>query len=279
MLPTRSSVTPSPCRITTRSGNAAPPCETRYAGPVDGVREDRGRRSRGPDVRPRGTRRGVRVERRSRTRLLDRRQPRRELLGERHRDLVDVRLRPLGVAHLHIEARTLLLTRLRLRGDRERRLEREARAVRRLEVQDTFAVAPCVLVSDPSTGSGSQLGGVEHEPRPVDVTFTVRTSSGMPCRIVGNGSLVTVICAVCGSTLIAARTTTLPRLNGPATAGHHDRQPERGALIRAREEHLATLHPKWVRARARRDRRVPDQTARATRALRMPAVRGTVRRP
>src|ERR1700683_5509584 len=36
MLPVRSIVTPSPCRITTRSGNAAPPCDTRYAGPVTG---------------------------------------------------------------------------------------------------------------------------------------------------------------------------------------------------------------------------------------------------
>ena len=41
----------------------------------------------------------------------------------------------------------------------------------------------------------------------------------MPCKILGNGSLVTVTCEVCGSTLTAARTTTVPKLNGPATAG------------------------------------------------------------
>ena len=41
----------------------------------------------------------------------------------------------------------------------------------------------------------------------------------MPLTNVGNGSLVIVTSAVCGSTSIFERTTTLPRLNGPATAG------------------------------------------------------------
>ena len=51
------------------------------------------------------------------------------------------------------------------------------------------------------------------------VTFTVLHLQRDASRIVGNGSLTTVICAVCGSTLTAARTTIVPRLNGPATAG------------------------------------------------------------
>src|ERR1700682_3846940 len=50
------------------------------------------------------------------------------------------------------------------------------------------------------------------------VTLTVVICSGMPCRIEGNGPLVIVICEVWGSTLIAERTTTVPRLNGPASA-------------------------------------------------------------
>src|ERR1700730_16957770 len=33
-LPVRSTRTPSPCRISTTSGKAAPPCETRYTGPL-----------------------------------------------------------------------------------------------------------------------------------------------------------------------------------------------------------------------------------------------------
>ena len=37
--------------------------------------------------------------------------------------------------------------------------------------------------------------------------------------ICGNGSVVTVICAVCGSTSILARVTIVPRLNGPAITG------------------------------------------------------------
>jgi hypothetical protein len=51
------------------------------------------------------------------------------------------------------------------------------------------------------------------------VTLTVRICSGTPSRIVGNGSLTAVTCAVVGSTYRAWRTTTVPRLNGPATAG------------------------------------------------------------
>src|ERR1051325_1417407 len=56
------------------------------------------------------------------------------------------------------------------------------------------------------------------------VTFTCLTCSGMPCRIVGNGSVSTVICALCGSTLTLALTTTQshgpePMSYGPAFAG------------------------------------------------------------
>src|SRR5438270_7440356 len=36
VLPTRFRVIPSPCRTRTRSGKAAPACETRYAGPTSG---------------------------------------------------------------------------------------------------------------------------------------------------------------------------------------------------------------------------------------------------
>src|ERR1019366_3849262 len=51
------------------------------------------------------------------------------------------------------------------------------------------------------------------------VTLTVLIRSGTPSTSCGNGSLVVVICAVFGLMAIVARTTTFPRLNGPATAG------------------------------------------------------------
>src|ERR1700679_3493682 len=84
---------------------------------------------------------------------------------------------------------------------------------------DTPAVAPCVLDSDPSTLNGAQLVGLNMKPGRSIVTLTLRISSRIPSRIVGNGSVVTVIWAVWGSTLTAARTTMFPRLKGPATAG------------------------------------------------------------
>ena len=76
-----------------------------------------------------------------------------------------------------------------------------------------------------------------------------------------------MICAVCGSTSIRDRTTTFPRSNGPAFAGITTAQPERRALIRPGEEHLAALHLERVRARTRSGRDVPDQAPIATRTL------------
>ena len=37
VLPSSTSVMPSPCSTNSTSGNAAPPWETRYAGPVSGL--------------------------------------------------------------------------------------------------------------------------------------------------------------------------------------------------------------------------------------------------
>ncbi len=51
------------------------------------------------------------------------------------------------------------------------------------------------------------------------VTFARRSRNGTPSMTCGNGSDVVVSAAVCGSMLTKARTTTLPRLNGPATVG------------------------------------------------------------
>src|SRR3977135_4373461 len=88
---------------------------------------------------------------------------------------------------------------------------------------ETPALAPAVEVIVAPTPIALQFVGLNMNPDRLVVTLTVRRSSGMPCRMVGtaygpDGSVVTVICAVCGSMLIAARTMTLPRSNGPARA-------------------------------------------------------------
>ena len=74
-------------------------------------------------------------------------------------------------------------------------------------------------VIGPLNPSGAQFVGLNVNPGRSSVTLTVLICNGMPSRIVGNGSLTTVACAVCGSIRIAPLTTTIPRLNGPATAG------------------------------------------------------------
>ena len=55
---------------------------------------------------------------------------------------------------------------------------------------------------------------------PVDFDgHRLRRRMGTPSAICGSGVAVIVSAAVAGLTAIAARTTTFPRLNGPATAG------------------------------------------------------------
>ena|ERR1700722_6742849 len=53
---------------------------------------------------------------------------------------------------------------------------------------------------------GEQLVGLNMNPGLSITAFTVRRSVGTPSIICGNGSVVTVICAVNGSTSIFART-------------------------------------------------------------------------
>src|SRR4029077_2646975 len=62
-------------------------------------------------------------------------------------------------------------------------------------------------------------------PGRLTVTFTVCVRNGTPSIICGSGSLVTVNAEGCGSTLSAARTTTSPRLYGPAFAGTTTESP------------------------------------------------------
>jgi hypothetical protein len=64
----------------------------------------------------------------------------------------------------------------------------------------------------------AQLVGFRKKSGLLTLTPTSRTSSGIPCRIVGNGSDTMLTVASCLSTNNAARTVTLPRSNGPATA-------------------------------------------------------------
>ena len=66
---------------------------------------------------------------------------------------------------------------------------------------------------------GEQLVGFTLKPGLLTFTLTFRNLNGTPERICFNGSEVTVTAAVFGSTVIAERTTSLPRLNAPVTAG------------------------------------------------------------
>ena len=68
--------------------------------------------------------------------------------------------------------------------------------------EDTFALAPWVLVNVPVSCNGLQLVGLNMNPGRSIVTLTTFNASGMPSSTLGNGSLVIVNAAVVGSTLI-----------------------------------------------------------------------------
>ena len=80
------------------------------------------------------------------------------------------------------------------------------------------ASAPARLVSVEVRLSGAQLVGLNVNPGRSSVTVTPRSWIGMPSRIVGSGSLCTLMLPSL-LTWIPTRTVTLPRSYGPATAG------------------------------------------------------------
>lgn len=84
--------------------------------------------------------------------------------------------------------------------------------------EETFSTAPSLEEIVPVTASGAQSVGLNMKP----VLFTVRliafSRSGTPARIFGKASEVTVRWPSCESTAIEARTTTVPRSYGPASA-------------------------------------------------------------
>ena len=81
----------------------------------------------------------------------------------------------------------------------------------------TAWVAPKVEVKVVFVAKAPQLVGFTRKPWRLIVTVRVFRRSGMPSWIVGI-SPATVTRAVCGSTKMPVRATTVPRLKGPAIA-------------------------------------------------------------
>lgn len=108
-----------------------------------------------------------------------------------------------------------------LPGQRDSELRREGQ---RLAVADLEARCDQVELSLGGAQRSRDLrrvarSGVDHEARAVEQHVDRAQLQRAPSRIVGNGSLITLTCASVGSTWIDWRTTTVPRLNGPAIAG------------------------------------------------------------
>ncbi len=90
-----------------------------------------------------------------------------------------------------------------------------------------------------------------------------RRSVGIPLTIVGNGSVVTVNCVVWGSTLIVARTTSVPQIERSRDQRHHNRQAKRRALIRSSQidrgrRRTRLRNKERIRSRTSLHDRMPD---------------------
>ena len=85
-------------------------------------------------------------------------------------------------------------------------------------------------VTDAPIALGSQLVGLNMNSGRSTVTLTVFRRNGTPSLLCGRPFVVIVIADVCGSMLIAERTITVPRSNGPAFAGTTIERPNGAPL-------------------------------------------------
>ncbi len=223
---TTSTLTPSPCSTMMRLGNASPPWDTKYTGPVSSPATAVWRPSRSRSPKPRGSPPG-RFRTRSGARFLQRRQTRGQLLGEFDFDPRDVRLAPNRshrVGQLRVEARAVDLLVFPLVETVKVGLNARLLQPPTASGLDTFALASAEPEITAVICSGPQLVGLNMNPGLSISAVTRFNRSGTPSRICGIAygpvsSSVIVAVELSASMLMRARTTTRPRLNGPAIAG------------------------------------------------------------
>src|ERR1700686_1091823 len=180
---------------------------------------------------------------------------------------MEVRLGSLGVAQGDGEARPALLAAHRLRGHVERGFEWERRAVRGLERTGNLCCCALGARQDPIHAEGVATCRVEREPRPVDADIhrldLQRDALQDPRQWVADDG------GLCGVRVDANRgpDDDGPEVKRPRDRGNGNAQSEGGALIWAREKHLAPRNPQRARPGTRSSADVPDETPRSTRAL------------
>ena len=158
-------MTPSPCSTNSTSGNAASPCETRYAGPLQRVLEDGRVDDAFADHRAFVAARGVGVEDRFQARFLDRGQARGQRLRASSGRLCGCSPgRAPAIRRLTVEGRAVGFAALAADGRRQLRRERQARAVGDLERRgDAGAARLCSRSASPVTAMRFAVGRVELE--------------------------------------------------------------------------------------------------------------------
>ena len=97
---------------------------------------------------------------------------------------------------------------------------------------ESGALAPSVLLAVPLNDIGLQLVGLNMKLDRSITASIVRRSVGTPSTICGSGSVVTVICAVFGSTAIERTGDDRAEVERSRDHRGHDRQAERRAPIR-----------------------------------------------
>src|SRR5664279_3402361 len=224
VCPSRTSLTPSPCSTISRSGNAAPPWLTRYAGPVSGLARIGVLAVAVPTSDSFGQDAGFASKTAARHAFCSVVRRDGSCLGSE--TLTERMLAspppgcgpPLEVTFTSRLAPDALLACPAVDTEKDGLNGRVAQpaAWKRLE---SGACAPPIEVTVALMAFGSQLVGLNVKPGRSRVTSTRLILRGMPLRIVGKGSETSVTCASVGSMKSAWRITTVPRSNGPATAG------------------------------------------------------------
>src|SRR5271165_6742095 len=217
---------PSPCSTNSTSGKEAPPWETRYAGPERALLStgvwivavpitDSGLQAAGFDPKTAARHAFCRVDRREG-----------RLSGSCRSTLAMLACpRPLEVSLTMKAVPSSLLAcppavAVRV-GSKGRASQPES-----WKCEETASEAPWAPVRVPVISLGSQLVGLNSKFGRSTVTWRAFRATGTPLTNWGRGSLEMLTAAVSGLTVIWERTSTFPRLKGPATAGVTSRIPK-----------------------------------------------------
>src|SRR5437588_7751583 len=224
VLPRSSSVIPSPCRTIARSGNAAPACETRYAGPVSEAFKTGVTAVPVPTTEAAGHDAGFAANVASGHAFCSVVSLEGSCLGRLTLTLAMFAW-PGAEVTLTCSAAPFALLVLASVSTVNLGVNGSVTQLATWKRDDTGTIAPSVEAIVPVMDVGRHEVGLNVKPGRSIVRSTRRRRTGMPSTNVGKASDCAVTCASRGSMCSELRTSTVPRSKGPATAGTTTARP------------------------------------------------------